>query len=306
MLISVIIPTYNRSHCIRRPLESVVAQNVDDLEVIIGDDASTDDTIESILKMMPEARIVRLSENRGAASARNAAIKIAKGEFLALLDSDDEWLPGKLARQLEYLRDHPECMVCASGHFLHSKEGCLIEFPGINPPDWRRELHSAQSFHGASTPLVRRVVLESVGLQDEGLQVVEDWDWMLRIAQKYAIHVLPDMLAVIYESNPWDPDKTVLFTEKFLSKHKNEFLLYGAAHAREVISQHEENTARTLFRHGRTGQGSAMLWKSCSHAPFRNPSMIAAFPLAAIDAMTGTKILPEILARRSRRPLRKR
>ena len=165
MLLSVIIPTFNRAHCIRRALASVAAQReaAGDVEIIIGDDASSDDTVAEAVRIMPQVRSVRLPSNHGAAAARNAAMKIASGEFLAFLDSDDEWLPGKLERQLAYLRDHPECAVCGTGHFLETKSGERIEFPGKNPSDWRRELHLAQSFHGASTPLVRRSVLADIG-----------------------------------------------------------------------------------------------------------------------------------------------
>jgi len=148
--------------------------------------------------------------------------------------------------------------------------------------------------------VVRRAVLESVGFQDEELRVLEDWDWMLRIAQKHPIHVLPEMLSVIHENTPSDPEHTVRSMEYFLAKHREEFLLDGSAHARNVISQHEENTARTLFRHGRAGEGASMLWKSWKHAPLRNPAMLAAFPLAAIDVVAGSGVLPEVLARRSR------
>ncbi len=298
MLLSVIIPTFNRSHCIGRALKSVAMQQCGDLEVVIGDDASTDDTIAKALGIMPEVRIARLVINRGAASARNAAMKVASGEFLAFLDSDDEWLPGKLECQLAYLRDHPDVAVCATGHLLQTRQGTRVEFPGGNE-NWRRELHFAQSFHGASTPLVRHAVLESVGFQDEKLRVLEDWDWMLRIAQQYPIHVLPQMLSVIHENHPSDPDHTIRSMEYFLLKHREEFLREGSSHAQRVISQHEENTARTLLRHGREREGIAMLWRSWRHAPLRNPALLAAFPLAAVDRIAGTKILPNVLARRA-------
>jgi glycosyltransferase involved in cell wall biosynthesis len=306
MLLSVIIPTYNRSHCIQRALKSVAVQGIADLEVILGDDASTDDTIAKVLEIVSTAKIVRLEVNRGAAAARNAAIKIASGEFLAFLDSDDEWLPGKLEKQLDYLSAHPESGVCATGHFLETKEGERISFPGINPSDWRRELHSAQSFHGASTPVVRRSILESVGYQDEELRVLEDWDWMLRIAQKYPIHVISEKLTIIHENNPSDPDQTLLSMNYFLAKHHAEFLTGGSVHARYVISQHQENAARTLIRHNRLNEGAMMLLKSWWNAPLRNPATLGAFPLLVIDQMAGTRLLSEIMARRNRQQLRVR
>jgi glycosyltransferase involved in cell wall biosynthesis len=303
MLISVIIPTYNRAHCIVRALSSVTAQGISKLEVIIGDDASTDNTVHVVQALMPEATVVCLPYNQGASAARNAGLKVAKGDLIAFLDSDDEWLPGKLDKQIKFLRDNPEISLCSSGHLLTCKDGSRIEFLGKNPPDWRRELHEAQSFHGASTPMIRREVLEKVGFMDEKLRVLEDWDWMLRIAKKSRIHVLPEMLTVIHENYPSNPDHTLQSTEYFLAKHHEEFLYYGFAHTRRVISQHYENAARNLFSHQRTSEGCSMLWKSVLKAPMRNPASLAAFPLAGVDAVFGTRLLPEVLARRNRLPL---
>jgi glycosyltransferase involved in cell wall biosynthesis len=303
MLISVIIPTYNRAHCIGRALASVKEQGISDLEIIIGDDASTDDTVAVVKALMPEATAVCLRVNQGASAARNAALKLAKGDLIAFLDSDDEWLPGKLEKQIAFLCEHPEVGLCGSGHILACKDGSRVEFPGKNPLDWRSSLHGAQSFHGASTPLMRREVLEKVGFLDEKLRVLEDWDWMLRISREFRIHVLPEMLTIIHENNPSNPEYTLSSAEYFLSKHRDEFLQYGAAHARRVISQHYENAARNLYRHNRAEEGSRMLWKSVANAPLRNPACLAAFPLAGIDSILGSKLLPKVLARRNRLPI---
>ncbi len=305
MLISVIIPTYNRAHCIGRALESVKKQGISNMEVILGDDASKDDTLEVVVRLMPEAKIVSLPFNQGASAARNAALKLAKGDLIAFLDSDDEWLPGKLDSQIRFMKEHPEIGLCASGHLLVCKDGSRVEFPGKNPLDWRRELHHSQSFHGAGTPLMRREVLEKVGLLDEKLRVLEDWDWMLRISKEFRIHVLPEMLTIIHENNPSNPDDTLRSTDYFLSKHREEFLSYGYSHARKVISQHYENAARNLFRHHRPSAGCLMLWRSFLSSPLRNPACLVAFPLAAWDWLAGTKFLPMLLARRNRLPLRK-
>ena len=305
MLVSIVIPAYNRAHCIGRALESVKAQGIEELEVLVGDDASTDDTVAAVERLMPRARIVRLARNGGAAAARNAVLPLTQGEFIACLDSDDEWLPGKLKMQLEYLGSHPGVGLVGSGHILACRDGRRIVFPGKNPPDWRRELHTAESFHGACTPLMRREVLERVGLLDERLRVLEDWDWMLRISREFSIHVLPDPLTIIHENSPSNPDHTVASTGLFLEKHRDEFLEFGAVHASNVRSQHWENAARNLFRHGRTLEACGLLWKSVLSAPFRNPASLAAFPLALVDLISGSSLLAIVLARRSTLPLRK-
>jgi glycosyltransferase involved in cell wall biosynthesis len=304
MLISVIIPAYNRADCLGRALESVKAQGIADLEVILGDDASTDSTVELASTLLPGLKVARLSVNQGASAARNAALKLAKGDYIAFLDSDDEWAPGKLAAQIHFLEENPEIGLCGSGHLLVSRDGERIPYPGKNPADWRKELHIAESFHGASTSVVRREVLESVGFFDENLRVLEDWDWLLRISQKCPIHVLPEQLTIIHENNPSDADETARSLSYFLTKHAEEFLVYGSGHASKVISQHYENAARTFFRHKRSVEGCVLLWKSWITAPLRNPQSLAAFPLAAFDSIFGTNVLPAIVSRRSRRRLR--
>jgi len=303
MLISVIIPAYNRAGCIARALESVKTQEISDLEVILGDDASTDSTVELATGILPGIKVARLPINQGASAARNAALKLAKGDFIAFLDSDDEWLPGKLAAQMKFLDEYPEVALCGSGHLLMSRDGGSIPYPGNNPADWRKELHVAESFHGASTSVVRREILESVGFFDENLRVLEDWDWLLRISQKYQMHVLPEKLAIIHENNPSDADHTALSLEYFLSKHGDEFLIEGDAHAANVISQHYENAARTFFRHKRSREGGGLLWKSWITAPLRNPKSLLAFPVGAFDRLFGTEVLASIVADRSRRRL---
>jgi glycosyltransferase involved in cell wall biosynthesis len=296
--LSIIVPVFNRAHCIQRALSSVREQGVRDFELIIGDDASTDGTWDIVRGDFPSARVARLEVNSGAAAARNAALRIATGEYLAFLDSDDEWLSGKLALQLTYLENHPDVAACATSHIYQLRDGRRREVNVGNPPDWSVRLQSGQPFHGASTPLVRRSVLESLGLQDESLRVLEDWEWMLRIAQRHRIHVLPETLALIHENSPSNADFTLLSTERFLAKHDAAFSSEGPAHRRNVISQHWENAARCFFRHSRNVDGCRCLWKSIHASPFRNPALALALPLAVTDSLFHTGFLRRLLAAR--------
>jgi glycosyltransferase involved in cell wall biosynthesis len=295
---SVIIPVFNRAHCIMRALASLRQQGVGDFELIIGDDASTDDTWEIVRREFPSARLARLEVNSGAAGARNAALRIATGDYLAFLDSDDEWLPGKLAAQFDYLEKHPEVAACATSHIYQMRDGRRREVIVENPSDWSVRLQSGQPFHGASTPVVRRSVLESVGLQDESLRVLEDWDWMLRIAQNHRIHVLPELLAVIHENSPSNADFTLLSTESFLVKHDEALSSEGVAHRRTVISQHWENAGRCFFRHSRNREGLACVARSLAFAPARNPALVGVLPFACIDGVIGSQFLRRILRAR--------
>ena len=296
--LSIIIPVFNRAHCVSRALASVRGQGVGEFELIIGDDASTDDTWEVVRREFPLARLSRLETNSGAAAARNAALRISTGEYLAFLDSDDEWLPGKLAAQFDYLEKHPAVAACATSHFYQLRDGRRREVIVENLSEWSVRLQSGQPFHGASTPVVRRSALESVGFQDESLRVLEDWDWMLRIAQKHRVHVLPEPLALIHENSPSNADFTLLSTERFLNMHDKAFSSVGSAHRRNVISQHWENVARCFFRHSRNREGLACVARSLAFAPARNPALVAVFPFACIDGLIGSQLLRRVLRAR--------
>jgi glycosyltransferase involved in cell wall biosynthesis len=302
--VSVIIPAYNRAHCLARALGSIRQQGLASCEILLGDDASTDETIAVARREWPEVRVFSLPENRGAAAARNAALPHAQGQWIAFLDSDDEWLPGKLAAQLSYLRDHPGVGVCACGHELILRDGSGSRlFPGHNPADWPRALARAQSFHGASTPVIRADVLARVGGQDESLRVLEDWDWMLRAAACTPIHVLPEIHTRIYENQPSQGCFTREATVRFLAKHRAEFSRYGWKEHREIESQQWENAARNAFLHRENGIGLQLLSRSLLLAPWRNPLSAAAFPVAAWDMLTRRADLPRLLHRRANRPL---
>jgi len=301
--VSVIVPAYNRAHLIGRALESLRRQTYRDFEVVLGDDGSTDDTIAVAQKAWPELKVARLPVNRGASSARNAAIRASSGHFLAFLDSDDEWLPEKLAVHMDYLQQHPEVAVCACAYRKQSRDGCSTLVSAPHPADLTKALHSALDFHGASTPVVRREVLDEVGFQDEDLRILEDWDWMLRISQRHRIEVLDEPLAIIHENNPSPPDRMRDSTVIFLAKHDADFRRYGDAHRSRVISQQWENSALNMFEHGRADEGVRLLLRSLSHAPLRNPASAVLVPLGGIDAVAGTGLARRVLAwRRAAQP----
>ena len=292
--LSIIIPAYHRAHCIARALESIRLQGVEDFEIVLGDDASSDGTLDAVRRFFPDAKVARLTVNSGAAAARNAALRLATGEFLAFLDSDDEWLPKKIEAQIAFLGQNPDVAVCATSHIFCRRDGLRRHVTVENPESWREVLLETQLFHGASTPVVRREVLDSVGLQDDSLRVLEDWDWMLRIAQRHRIYVLPERLAVIHENGPSKPDCTRQSMERFLKKHLPEIKSPNVR--RRVESQHWENTARCFFRHARNREGFACVLKSIAILPLRNPALVAALPVALVDGLLGTKFLRSAIA----------
>ena len=120
--VSVVIPSYNRKDIIGRAIDSVLAQTYKDIEIIVVDDGSTDGTAEYIQKTFPNIKIF-IQENNGAASARNLGISKADGEYIAFLDTDDYWLPEKIAKQVSSITNDSDTGMNVVEHDIIEKDG---------------------------------------------------------------------------------------------------------------------------------------------------------------------------------------
>ncbi len=187
MHVSVIIPTHNRAPLLVRALESVYAQSLSPAQVVVVDDGSTDNTRELVSAWFPNADYV-YQQHHGVSGARNSGIRHARCEWLAFLDSDDEWLPWKLQHQVDALRAQPDYRVC------HTNEIWIRNGKRVNP------MKKHKKFGGwifarclplcvisPSSVLIHRTVLESVGLFDETLPACEDYELWLRICARYPV-----------------------------------------------------------------------------------------------------------------------
>ncbi len=200
-LISVIIPTYNHEDFISKAIDSVLDQTYKDLEIIVVDDGSTDNTRYVIKKYDEKVKYI-FQANRGLASARNTGILASKGEFIAFLDADDIWLPSKLELQIELmLKAGSIGAVGCAGYFLDRRERIIGRFGVQNRTSKEKLLNKLSTNNivnaGGSAILVRRECFEKVGLFDEGLTAVEDWDMWLRIAVLYEIKFVQERLVKI-------------------------------------------------------------------------------------------------------------
>ena len=198
MDISVIIPTYNREALIGRALDSVQAQSSQPAEVIVVDDGSTDASAALIRRMYPGVNYI-YQENQGVSSARNAGIAIAQYDWLALLDSDDEWLPAKLAAQSAALSRNPGHRIC------HTDEIWIRRNQRVNPMrkhaksgGWIYEKCLPLCAISPSSVLIHRSVFEDVGGFDEQLPACEDYDLWLRICASYPVLFVDDLLLKKY------------------------------------------------------------------------------------------------------------
>lgn len=185
--ISVIIPTYNRVHTLSRALDSVLAQTHPADEVIVIDDGSTDCTVELIQNSYPDVKLIQ-QQNSGVSAARNSGIRASHSDWVALLDSDDEWLPNKLNKQLALVSQQPEYKI------IHSDEIWIRNGVRVN----QMKKHTKKGgwiFQGClplcaispSAAMIHSAVFDDVGLFDETLPACEDYDLWLRITSHYPV-----------------------------------------------------------------------------------------------------------------------
>lgn len=203
-LVSVILPTHNRAGTLRRAVDSVLAQTYTNLELIVVDDGSTDDT-QALLAECRDPRLKVLAPGRlgSAARARNHGLNAAQGEFVAFQDSDDAWLIEKLERQIAYADAHLSAAVIACGYLVVMTDGVRAEYRGASLMERRTDFVSLIRYgHQISTPawLVRREVLQHVGDFDEQLDCWEDWELSMRLDAAGGFVMLDEPLLVTFET----------------------------------------------------------------------------------------------------------
>lgn len=203
-LVSVVLPCFNAEATVRRALVSIAQQDYPSVEVIAVDDASTDRTAELLASSTrPVSRLVRLRQNRGAAAARNAGLAVARGEYVAFLDADDEWLPAKLSRQVSIIAPRPNVtFVSCNARVLDGQGRSLMPaFEDLLPTDpanaWKVLL--ADTFVWTPAVLARRASLEQAGGFDESLAIGEDQDLWIRLALLGEVGFIDEILAVVHE-----------------------------------------------------------------------------------------------------------
>jgi len=193
-LVSVIIPSFNRAYCLPECIRSVLRQG--GFELIVVNDGSTDDTVK-VLKSFSDIRVIHLANNQGVSYARNQGIEQAKGSLICFLDSDDLWEIGKLEAQVKWMQDHPECQA------VYTDEIWIRNGVRVNPM-FKHQKYSGDIFKqclplcivSPSSVMLRKTLLDEVGVFDESMPVCEDYDLWLRIAVRYPFTFLNDQLII--------------------------------------------------------------------------------------------------------------
>ena len=290
--ISVVIPTYNREHTLRRAVQSVLGQTFTDFEVIVVDDCSTDQT-KNLVESFRDKRIVyvRHDQNAGPGAARNTGIRRARGQLIAFLDSDDEWLPEKLRLQVEFLKGAPSSVegVC-TGYYLHLvRLGMTVEKVPSRPRSWLEEflvrgcdLTPGTTFVGTARCFAR------VGLFDEELPRLQDGDWLIRYAKHYQLGLIRKPMARVYSHDRPRGEKVEVSVVRFLQKRGRDLEQLGRYKKRKAQARLDLQVAEAYLREKRFDKGLKWLARGIWANPFQRPGMY----LLLWDATFGTSFGP--------------
>lgn len=241
MKISVVIPTYNRIALVERAIDSVLRQSIKPFDIIVVDDGSDDGTSEMIQKKYRSINLVQ-QQNSGVSAARNNGIKHAKGDWIALLDSDDEWTEKKLENQVNRLIKNPDY------HFCHTNEIWIRNGVRVNQKK-RHQKYGGYIFDkcldicriSPSSTLFKKNILEHVGWFDTQLPVCEDYDLWLRITADYKILFVDEPLIIKYGGHTDQLSQSVEGIELFRIKSLENLL------ANTELSPQKRNLAITMI-----------------------------------------------------------
>jgi len=282
--VSVIIPTYNRAYLIGRAIQSVLNQTYQNFEIIIVDDGSTDDTKEVVKKFQEQDRrikYVKHEKNKGEAAARNTGIKTARGEFIAFQDSDDEWLPEKLEKQMKIFEGVSSRIgiVYTSMHRI-DKEGRKHDFktPTIMPKDgliYKRALDYQILNIGIGTAAVRKTCFNTAGMFDERLQYFVDLEFFIRSAKYFYFYHINEPLVNYYEAKgSLGSDPKVLTTARKLILEK---YFEDIKKDKKLLSKHYFGIGHNLCLYGNFKEGRKYLIKAVKAYPFNIKYLLVTF-----------------------------
>lgn len=252
-IVSVIIPTYNRAHLVGRAIKSVLNQTFQDFELIVVDDGSTDNTKE-VVNSFSDTRIryIKHEINKGGNAARNAGLKNSKGEYIAFLDSDDEWLPEKLEKQVNMFQKSSDevALIYSWAEIIDEKGNLFMKSQPMIKGEALREILNG-NFLPSSTVIVKKACFDKVGLFDENFTSCQDREMWTRIAAQCRVEVLPECLVRMYRHSDFSigtsPKKVIYGYYQYFTKFQRLYLQQGM---RKELSQNLSWVAYELAKKG--------------------------------------------------------
>ena len=240
-MISVIVPTYNRAQQLPRALDSILCQSCSPKEIIVVDDGSTDETSALMTSEYPEIVFIQ-QQNAGVSSARNVGIKRASGDWIAFLDSDDEWLPEKLEIQMKALYENPGKKIC------HTNEIWIRNGKRVNPKK-KHEKFGGWIFQkclplcciSPSSVIIHKSIFKEIGLFDYSLPVCEDYDLWLRITARNPVLYIEEPFLIKYGGHEDQLSKKYWGMDRFRIKSLEKII------SSRVLSDLDENAAKKML-----------------------------------------------------------
>ncbi|MDT3435479.1 glycosyltransferase family 2 protein [Haloarcula sp. 1CSR25-25] len=274
--VSVVLPTYNRGARLGRAVDSVLAQRVDDIEVIVVDDGSNDQT-EAVVDSFDDPRVNYMAhrENLGGAAARNTGIEASTGEYVAFLDDDDEWLPHKLENQLQCLSRRSEEWIAAYCDYRVKRHGAgrgLKRLVGSlfseNASDTYKHEGGAElipkvlsknlKLGGASTLIAKRNAVESIGGFDPEFARHQDWEFLVRLLHAGKLAYVDQEMVVKHESKQPSPESLREAKSRFFAKFQSDIDL-AEQKGYDVTGIHRLDLACSYYKEGHFVQGTQFL-----------------------------------------------
>lgn len=236
-LVTVVIPAFNRAATIGDSVRSVLEQDYPNFELLVIDDGSTDGTAAKVQKFEdPRVLVIKQPENRGVSAARNLGIARARGDYIAFLDSDDVWLPGKLKQQVACLDSASSAvgMVITGVETVLPREQRRIDVPAYSGSIFdalllRNVLHGA-----ASSAVFRREVFDTVGSFDTNYPAIEDYELWLRISRFYQIHSIAEPLVRYFDAGDCVGDEGSLRVSRSYERNRQARQMLFSRYGREM------------------------------------------------------------------------
>jgi glycosyltransferase involved in cell wall biosynthesis len=267
--ITVIIPAYNRRQTIVAAVTSALHQTLPPREVIVVDDGSSDGTAQHVEALdEPSVRVVQTGRNRGPGTARNLGVELARGRFVAFLDSDDEWLEDKLSIQiaaLDALGAVPASVFC---DFYYSRPGRRTVVRATTPgTGWLASIVAGIFPAPGTTLLAHRECFDQVGGFPQDLDRFEDVDWLLRAARQCLFTTVPTPLALVHGGSSPPPETVRACARRLLERHRDWLHDRPLPCLGRLEATMAFEVAVALLRHGHRGRAGLQVARALLRHP---------------------------------------
>lgn len=242
-VVSVIIPTYNRADHIEQAIRSVLDQTHEKIEIIVINDGSSDDTSEVLAKYEDNKKIKLLQNerNKGRSRTRNRGIKQSQGEYICILDDDDQWAPTKVEKQVERFDQlGPEYALVYTWAFVKSGQRTVSKMSDTKRGNIYPEILGSYELNPHTSYMIRSSCLDEIGGYDPEFQYGEDWDLTIRIGKQWKVDYIPEYLSIVnsHEGNLLSIEQMAHY-DKMLVKFNEEFQQYPEQRRRLLANKYE-------------------------------------------------------------------